>query len=134
MSTTNLSDAKAHLSDYVEAAADTHERTTITKNGKPAAVLVGSDDFDSILATLELLSDPQALASIEESRISSRHGFYYAEADLWDGRGACSTEEAERRVVARMGQTAYDAARAAIRTDLLAHPDANVRERAKDYA
>jgi len=133
MATTSLSDAKVHLSDYVKAAADTHERTTITKNGKPAAVLVGSDDFDSILATVELLSDPQALASIEESRITSRHGFYYSQGDVWDGSRAYSDEEAERRLVVRMGQEAYDAARAAIRSELLAHPDANVRERAKDY-
>ena len=133
MTTTSLSEAKAHLSDYVKAAADTHERTTITKNGKPAAVLLGSDDFDAILATLELLSDPQALADIAESTISSRHGFSYAQDEMWDGERAYSDAESERRLVARMGQEAYDAARAAIRADLLAHPDANVRERAQDY-
>lgn len=133
MTTTSLSDAKVHLSDYVKAAADTHERTTITKNGKPAAVLLGWDDFDSILATLELLSDPQALADIEESTISSKHGFYYAQDEVWDGQVAHTDEEAEQRLIARMGQDGYDAARAAIRADLLAHPDANVRERAQDY-
>jgi len=133
MTTTSLSDAKVHLSDYVKAAEDSHERTTITKNGKPAAVLVGCDDFDSILATVELLSDPQALASIEESKISSRHGFYYTQDEVWDGHRPYSDEESEKRLIARMGRKAYDAARAAIRADLLDHPDANVRERAKDY-
>lgn len=134
MTTTSLSDAKARLSDYVKAAEETHERTTITKNGKPAAVLVSSDDFESLLATVELLSDPDALASIEESTICSRHGFYYGEDETWDGRRPYSDDEAEQRLVARMGREAYDAARAAIRSDLLAHPDANVRERAEAYA
>ena len=133
MTTTSLSDAKAHLSDYVTAAVDTHERTTITKNGKPAAVLLGSDDFESILATVELLSDPDALASVEESKISSIHGLYYATDEVWDGKRAYTDEESEQRLIARMGRDAYDTARAAIRADLLAHPDANVRERAKDY-
>src|SRR3954453_11489774 len=109
MATTSLSDAKVHLSDYVKAAEDSHERTTITKNGKPAAVLVGCDDFDSILATVELLSDPQALASIEESKISSRHGFYYTQDEVWDGHRSYSDEESEKRLIARMGRKAYDA-------------------------
>ena len=133
MTTTSLSDAKVHLSDYVKAAEDTHERTTITKNGKPAAVLISCDDFDSILATVELLSDPDALANVEESTISSKHGLYYASDEVWDGQRAYSDDESEQRLIERMGREAYDAARAAIRADLLAHPDANVRERAKDY-
>ncbi len=133
MTTTSLSDAKVHLSDYVKAAEDTHERTTITKNGKPAAVLISYDDLHSILATVELLSDPDALANLEESKISSKHGLYYASDEVWNGQRAYSDEESEQRLIQRMGREAYDAARAAIRADLLAHPDANVRERAKDY-
>lgn len=133
MPTTSLSDAKVHLSDYVKAAEETHERTTITKNGKPAAVLISCDDLDSILATVELLSDPDALANLEESKISSKHGLYYASDEVWDGQRGYSDDESERRLIERMGRGAYEAARAAIRSDLLAHPDANVRERAKDY-
>ncbi len=134
MTITSLSDAKVHLSDYVKAAEETHERTTITKNGKPAAVLISYDDLDSILATVELLSDPDALASLEESKISGQHGLYYASDEVWNGQGAYSDEESEQRLIQRMGREAYDAARAAVRADLLAHPDANVRERAGDYA
>lgn len=133
MTTTSLSDAKVHLSDYIKAAEDTHDRTTITKNGRPAAVLISCDDFESILATVELLSDPGAIANLEESRISSKHGLYYASDEVWDGQRAFSDEESEQRLIERMGREAYEAARAAIRVDLLSHPDANVRERAKDY-
>lgn len=133
MMTTSLSNAKVHLSDYVKAAEDTHERTTITKNGKPAAVLISSDDFESILATVELLSDPDALANLEESKIGTKHGFYYAADEVWNGQRAYTDEESEQRLIERMGRDAYETARAAIRAELLAHPDANVRERAKDY-
>lgn len=133
MTTTSLSDAKVHLSDYVKAAEDTQERITITKNGRPAAVLISCDDFDSILATVELLSDPDALADLEESKISNKHGLYYASDEVWNGQHSYSDEESEQRLIERMGRKAYDAARAAIRADLLVHPDANVRERAEDY-
>jgi len=132
MTVTSLSDAKRDLSDLVKAA-QTHQRTTITKNGKPAAVLMSVEDLESLDATLELLSDPEALADIEESKINAKHGYYYAEDEVWDGQHAYPDDEAERRLVARMGRSAYEDARAAIRGDLLAHPDANVRERAKDY-
>jgi antitoxin YefM len=133
MATTSLTDAKTHLSDYVTSAEESHERTTITRNGRPAAVLMSCEDLDSLMATLELLSDPEAIADIEESKINAEHGLAYSSDEVWDGEHAYSDEEADRRLVARMGREACDAARSAVRADLLAHPDANVRERAKDY-
>jgi antitoxin YefM len=133
MSTTSLTDAKSRLSDLVLSALNTHERTTITKNGKPAAMLLSVEDFESMEATLELLSDPEALADLEQSKIDLKHGLYYNQDEMWDGKHPYSHEEQERRLIERMGREAYDAARAAIRADLLAHPDANVRERASEY-
>ena len=38
----------------------THERVQITKNGRDYVVLMAADDLESIEATLELLSDPEA--------------------------------------------------------------------------
>ena len=40
METTSLADVRMQLSKYVEDVMTTHERVTITKNGKPAAVLI----------------------------------------------------------------------------------------------
>jgi antitoxin YefM len=65
MTVSSLSDAERDLGDLVKAA-QTHQRTTITKNGKPAAVLMSVEDLESLDATLELLSDPEALADIED--------------------------------------------------------------------
>jgi len=68
METTSLADAKNRLSELVSAVQGTWERVTITKNGKPAAVLIAVDDLESILETLAVLADPEAMAAIEESR------------------------------------------------------------------
>jgi antitoxin YefM len=68
METTSLADAKNRLSELVSAVQGTWERVTITKNGKPAAVLIAVDDLESILETLAVLVDPEAMAAIEESR------------------------------------------------------------------
>ena len=45
----------------------THERVQITKNGRDYVVLLAADDLESIEATLELLSDPEAQRRIVRS-------------------------------------------------------------------
>ena len=71
METTSLADAKNRLSELVAAVQGTWERVTITKNGRPAAVLIAPDDLESLLETLEILSDPEAMAAIGEARTDS---------------------------------------------------------------
>lgn len=60
VSTIPLSEAKARLSELIESVARTHDRVTITKNGREAAVIVSASDYASLEATLELLMDPAA--------------------------------------------------------------------------
>lgn len=64
----SLAQAKAHLSAVVSSVHDTHERVVITKNGEPAAVLVAPDDLAVLEETLELLSDPVAMAELREAQ------------------------------------------------------------------
>jgi prevent-host-death family protein len=52
MAITSLADAKSRLSELVQSAETTHERTIITKNGRPAAVLLSVDDMESIEETM----------------------------------------------------------------------------------
>jgi antitoxin YefM len=71
METTSLADAKNRLSELVAAVQGTWERVTITKNGKPAAVLIAVEDLESLVETLEVLSDPEAMAAIREAESGS---------------------------------------------------------------
>lgn len=68
METTSLADAKNRLSELVSAVQGTWERVTITKNGKPAVVLIAVEDLESLTETLEILSDPEAMAAIAEAK------------------------------------------------------------------
>lgn len=68
METTSLADAKNRLSELVSAVHGTWERVTITKNGRPVAVLMAVEDLESLIETLEVLSDPEAMAAIAEDR------------------------------------------------------------------
>ena len=53
-----LSEAKDRLSRLVDEAESTHEMVTITKHGRPAAVLMAAEDLDSLHETLFWLSQP----------------------------------------------------------------------------
>ena len=56
-----IATARANLSQLVEETSATHERVEITKNGQRAAVLLGADDYDSIMETIAVLSDGELL-------------------------------------------------------------------------
>lgn len=62
-----LSSVKAHLSELVDRVEDQHDRVVLTRNGKPAAVLISHDDLEGLEETLSILSDPALMAQIHES-------------------------------------------------------------------
>lgn len=59
-----LSEAKDKLSRLVEEAELTHEIITITRHGRPAAVLMAADDLESLQETLFWLSKPGIAESV----------------------------------------------------------------------
>ena len=63
-----LSEVKAKLSEVLDDVVATHERVTVTRNGRPVAVLLSTDDLESIEETLAILSDPDAMREIEQGR------------------------------------------------------------------
>jgi antitoxin YefM len=82
MTTLPLSEAKARLSQIADEVHRTHERVTITKNGRSYLVLMSSDDLESMEATLELLTDPDALRRIEQARRDLDEGQRTTAADM----------------------------------------------------
>jgi antitoxin YefM len=53
-----LGEAKDKLSALVDDAEATHDIITITKHGRPAAVLMSADDLESLQETVFWLSQP----------------------------------------------------------------------------
>lgn len=74
MSQTSLTDAKAHLSAYVDSVVRTHERVSLTRNGRRDAVLIAADDLDALEETLSLLSDPELMADLRQSQREAEQG------------------------------------------------------------
>ena len=65
MKTLSLSEAKMKLSALVESVKTTDEEVIITKNGRPAAVLVSPDEYESWQETLTIRSDKELTAEIQ---------------------------------------------------------------------
>jgi antitoxin YefM len=79
-----LAEIKARLSEIVDRVQDQHERIVLTRNGRPAAVLISPDDLEALEETLELLSNSQALRDIEQGRKEIARGDYVAAQELRD--------------------------------------------------
>jgi prevent-host-death family protein len=70
MRTMPLTEAKDKLSGLVEEAEATHEIITITRHGRPAAVLMAAEDLESLHETLHWLSKPGIRHTIAEADTS----------------------------------------------------------------
>lgn len=64
MSTEALRTVKDRFSEYVDRVAREHERVVVTRNGRPAIVLISTEDLESLEETLAVLSDPEAMAGL----------------------------------------------------------------------
>jgi prevent-host-death family protein len=64
MKTLSLSEAKMKLSALIDSIGVTDEAVIITKNGRPAAVLVSPDEFESWRETLVVRSDNELMEEI----------------------------------------------------------------------
>lgn len=88
MTVTSLANVKAPLPAFVESVSTTHERVVITRNGEPAAVLISPEDLEALEETIAILSDPQAMADIDEPRRAIAEGDLADMADITMRRGS----------------------------------------------
>jgi PHD/YefM family antitoxin component YafN of YafNO toxin-antitoxin module len=51
-----------------------HDRIVVTRNGRPAAVLISNADLDGLEETLAIMSDPALMAQIHESEQALTEG------------------------------------------------------------
>ena len=69
-----MTEAKAKLNELVEDAVTTSERVTITRQGRPAAVLISVDDLETMEETLFWQSQPGVHEDIGTARTESETG------------------------------------------------------------
>lgn len=81
MSIKSLRDVRDHFSDVIDRVQREHERVTVTRNGKAAAVILSPEDLAELEETLSVLSDPAALADIRAADLAYQEGDVVRGAD-----------------------------------------------------
>lgn len=74
MRTLPLSEVKAKLSGLVEAVERRDEEVMITRNGRPAAVIVSADEYESWKETREIMADKEMMREIRAGLRALKRG------------------------------------------------------------
>ena len=69
-----LAEIKKRLSEVVDGVEDRHDRVVLTRNGRPAAVILSPDDLESLEESLEILSNPKAMREIRRAEAEIDRG------------------------------------------------------------
>ena len=85
METLSLSEAKMKLSELIERVHSTDAEIVITKNGRPAAVLISPDEFEGWRETIAIKSDEDLMTEIKRglSALKKKTSLYTLE-ELFD--------------------------------------------------
>src|SRR5438132_929625 len=67
MTTEPLRTVKDRFSEFVDRVERQHDRVVVTRNGRPAAVLVSPEDLEALEETVAVLSDSEAVRELAEA-------------------------------------------------------------------
>jgi len=65
---------KDRFSEYVDRVEQHHERVVVTRNGRPAAVLISPEDLESLEETLAVLADHETVRALHGAEEAVAHG------------------------------------------------------------
>ena len=86
MKTLPLSEVKMKLSQLIDEISSQDEQITITRNGRPAAVLISPDEFDSWQETVAIRSNAELMKEIRRGlRSLARTKRLYTLGELFGG-------------------------------------------------
>lgn len=69
-----ITEARNKFPKIVEEASKTFSRFTITKNGKPEAILISKEEYDALIDSLEILSSKKSMASLRRAKKDVKAG------------------------------------------------------------
>ena len=69
-----FTEARASLTELLDEVEGLHEHVVITRNGRPAAVVISTDEWEAVEETLEILQDDNALAALRDADEDVRAG------------------------------------------------------------
>ncbi len=67
MNTAPLTEVRDNLREVVDTVVSTGSEFVITRHGKPVAVILGIEEYESLVETLNILSDDDTMSAINEA-------------------------------------------------------------------
>jgi antitoxin YefM len=74
---------KRELLDILKAMEEEYSTITMTRNGEPVGVMMTPDRYESLLETIEILSDNKVLRSLQSSQEDFKSGKVYTHKEVW---------------------------------------------------
>lgn len=72
-----FTEARSTLSELLDEVSERHEHVVITRKGRPAGVMLSSEEYAALAETLEVLEDDDTLEALRESEADVREGRVY---------------------------------------------------------
>jgi antitoxin YefM len=93
--TVGIKEAHRQLTKLIRAA-QRGDQVVITRDGTPVAILLGTNEYNSMIATLEEMADPGALRALREAHADAKAGRVYSYEDVF-GRPPLREARKQRR-------------------------------------
>ena len=74
VNTISVRELRPKLSKVIDNINKKFDRYVITRRGKPEIVMMSLDDYEGLLETLEIQSDPELMADIREAQEEMKKG------------------------------------------------------------
>lgn len=82
MTTTGaFTEVRENLSEIIDNVVATGEEYVITRRSRPEAVLLSIDEYESLLETINILSDEDTMSALAEAELDIAEGRTGPEAD-----------------------------------------------------
>lgn len=105
--TLSITEARKKIFDIAEQVQKPSVYYTLTENGRPKVVIMSSQEFDSLMETMEILSDPKIMKDIERAEAEYKRGEYITWEEMKKELGYAPKQEV--MMLADKGKTKYSA-------------------------
>ena len=78
-----ITKVKRELLDIIKAMEEEYATITVTRNGEPVGVMMTPERYESLLETIEILSDKKILRALKASQKDFGSGKVYAHKEVW---------------------------------------------------
>lgn len=83
MKAVTATNAKNSFLEILRDAEERGEEILVTRNGRPCAVVVSAEEWESLLETIEILSDPDLMRRIDRALGEREVGRFLSHEEVW---------------------------------------------------